>query len=94
MAGYDWRRDGRRVACKSAQLRWNAGKGHAYWKLQFCDVKLATDERDAAFDELLLAAYTPEGVHVFRHDLRSGVGTSGKRTAATGKQIKVFGPMH
>ena len=93
-AEYDWRRDGRRVACKSAQLVWHAGKGHAYWKLQFCNVKLATDERDAAFDELLLAAYTPEGVHVFRHDLKSGVSTSGKSTAATGKHIVFAGPRH
>jgi len=90
-AEYGWQRDGRRVACKSAQLKWDRDKER--WMLQFSDVKLATaGERDAAFDELLLAAYTPEGVHLFRHDGRAGVGASGVRTAATGKQIQLYGP--
>ena len=92
-AAYDWQRDGRRVACKSAQLRWNSFDER--WMLQFTNVKLATaGGRDAAFDELLLAAYTPEGVHLFRHDLRAGVSTSGVSTAATGKQIVFYGPSH
>ena len=90
-AAYDWQRDGRRVACKSAQLKWNSANER--WMLQFRAVKLATaGGRDAAFDELLLAAYTPEGVHLFRHDLRAGVSTSGVSTAATGKQIAFYGP--
>ena len=92
-AVYDWQRDGRRVACKSAGLKWNRDK--EYWTLQFRNVKLATaGERDAAFDELLLAAYTPEGVHVFRHDLRAGVSTTGKSMAATGKEVNFYGPSH
>ena len=32
-AAYDWQRDGRRVACKSAQLAWDGSK--ECWKLQF-----------------------------------------------------------
>ena len=52
-AAYDWQRDGRRVACKSAQLRWN--DSNQCWKLLFKNIKLD------ACDELLLAAYTPEG---------------------------------
>ena len=79
------------VACKSAGLKWDSSSVN--WKLQFREVKLATaGERDAAFDELLLAVHTPEGVHLFRHDLRAGVATSGKSTAATGKQIQFVGP--
>ena len=92
-AAYDWQRDGQRVACKSAQLQWRSGDER--WMLQFSSIKLATaGGRDAAFDELLLAAYTPEGVHLFRHDLRAGVGTSGVSTAASGKQIQFAGPSH
>ena len=90
-AAYDWQRDGRRVACKGAGLRWDGSTER--WKLQFSAVKLATaGGRDAAFDELLLAAYTPEGVHLFRHDLRAGVGTAGVSTAAAGNQITFSGP--
>ena len=92
MATYDWQRDGVRVACKSAQLTWN---GLDRWKLHFSDVKLPREGApEAAFDELLLAAYTPEGVHLFEHDLRAGVSASGKSTAATGKDIQFYGPTH
>ena len=85
-AAYDWQRDGRRVACKSAQLRWNDDQ--QFWMLQFHAVK------PDACDELLLAAYTPEGVHLFRHDRRAGLSTHGKSTAATGKVIQFVGPKH
>ncbi len=85
-AAYSYQRDGRRVACKSAQLKWNGG--NQFWELKFSAVKLD------ACDELLLAAYTPEGVHLFRHDRRAGLTTNGKSTAATGKQIFFVGPKH
>ena len=84
MAAYDWQRDGRRVACKSAQLTWNDSL--QLWKLQSHNIK------PDACDELLLAAYTPEGVHLFRHDGMAGLSTNGKRTAATGRVINFFGP--
>ena len=84
MAAYDWQRDGRRVACKGAQLTWD--DSNQRWMLQFQKIKLD------ACDELLLAAYTPEGVHLFRHDRRAGLSTSGKSTAATGKVISFVGP--
>ena len=83
-AAYDWQRDGRRVACKSAQLKW--ADSLQLWTLHFQNVKLDS------CDELLLAAYTPEGVHLFRHDRRAGLSTNGKSTAATGKVITFYGP--
>ena len=86
-AAYSYQRDGRRVACKSAQLKWAAGSDNR-WMLQFTAIKLD------ACDELLLAAYTPEGVHLFRHDRRAGLSTNGKSTAATGKEITFYGPKH
>ena len=92
-APYDWQRDGRRVACKMAQLTWV--RSSKCWQLLFQEVKLPREgEREAAFDELLLAAYTPEGVHLFRHDQRRGVSTNGKSTAATGQQIGFVGPKY
>ena len=84
-AAYDWQRDGRRVACKSAQLVWDDDSSQR-WMLQFTNVK------PDACDELLLAAYTPEGVHLFQHDGRAGLSTNGKSTAATGKEITFYGP--
>ena len=87
-APYDWQRDGVRVACKSAQLTWNVRD--RCWRVQFSNIKPAGAE--GAFDELLLALYTPRGVYVYRHDLRLGMTTSGKKTEATGRQIQVCGP--
>jgi len=91
MAEYGWRRDGQRVACKSAQLKWDQSK--ARWWLQFRSVKLPRKGApEAAFEELLLAAYTPSGVHIFRHDLRAGVSSAGMGMAATGQEIQFYGP--
>ena len=84
MAAYSYQRDGRRVACKSAQLTWD--DSNQRWKLQFRAIK------PEACDELLLAAYTPEGVHLFQHDGRAGLSTNGKSTATTGKLIQFYGP--
>ena len=90
MAPYDWQRDGQRVACKSSQLKWDTcGR---CWKLLFRNVKLGGKGTEAAFDELLLAAYTPRGIYLYRHDGRLGVSTNGKATAALGSNIQVYGP--
>ena len=90
---YDWRRDGLRVACKSTQLMWLAGHRYRYWKLQFTDVKLGGGQgHEAAFDELLLAVYTPVGIYLYLHDGRLGVSSNGRSTAAAGRSLQVYGP--
>ena len=60
--------------------------------LEFRNVKLGGEGTEAAFDELLLAAYTPRGIYLHRHDGRLGVTTNGKATAALGSTINVYGP--
>lgn len=91
-AEYSWRRNGLRVACKSSQLAWDSSS--RYWVLCFNSVKLARESirAAAAFDELLLALYTPRGIYVYRHDLQLGVSKSGKNTATAGHSIKLYGP--
>jgi hypothetical protein len=37
------------------------------------------------------SADTPEGVHIFRHDLQAGVSTNGKANAAGGYKIRFYG---
>jgi len=92
-AEYDWQRDGTRVACKSAQLRWHAHNHR--WELAFRNVPFAIENvRETGFDELLLVAYTPTGVLLFRHDMKTGVSTNGRRTAATGHYIIFAGVRH
>ena len=81
--GYDWQRDGKRVVCKTAQLGWDAGG--VLWKVRFSEITTTT------YDELLLAVYTPEGVHLFRHDGNSGLSTTSKSTAISGKKMEYFG---
>ena len=85
-APYDWLRDGKRVACKSAQLAWKANDKR--WKLYFSAIKLD------ACDELLLAVYTPGGLHLFRYAGGAGQSTHGKSTATTGKVVTFTGPRH
>ena len=88
---YDWLRDDERIACKSARLAWDERKRH--WKLAFSSVRLPlAAPRIYAFDELLLAAFTPEGVVVFRHDMTAGVSTAGASTSTSGYAITFVGP--
>ena len=79
-----------RVTCRGAQLTWSGGR----WWCQFTNVKLSAPASAKAngFEQLLLALYTPCGVFMFKHDLRTGVTTNGKRTAENGYQIQVCGP--
>lgn len=98
-AAYSWRRDAVRVACKSAQFKWD--RSNRCWELRFSNVKLGytgSRPRGSAlaapreFDELLLAVYTPRALYIYRHDLLLGVTPAGKRTAVHGHDIKLCGP--
>jgi hypothetical protein len=93
---FSYGRGSTRVACKVAQLQWNTAARFwsgdsesaygASWLLKFRKVQLG------GFDELQLVAYTPRGLYIYRHDLESGVSTTGKATAATGHDIVFGGP--
>ena len=89
-ATHDWQRDGRRIACKSSQLRWNGRQ----WVMQVCKGKLTYGQNERAFDELHIALVTPRAVYVYRHDLQLGVTSSGKSTAVSGHQVQLYGPVH
>ena len=95
---HGWERDNVRVAVKVAQLQWNTAQKHwagetnpygASWGLKFRKVRLG-DPRE--FDELHLAAYTPRGIYLYRHDFSSGVTTAGKDTSSVGFDIGLQGP--
>ena len=94
-----WRRNGRRIVCRSAQLRWQDGSDQR-WRLQFGGVRLPVRDGAASpsrgllgLDELLIALYTPRGLYVYRHDLSLGVTrTGGRRTAMDGFQVCLKGP--
>lgn len=89
---YDWRRDGMRIECKSAQLKW--ASTYNLWMVQFSNIKLAYQRVrcEALFDELFLTIYAPCGIYIYRHDLTFGVSSTGKGTAHKGHVINVYGP--
>ena len=87
-AAYDWRRDDSRVACKGSQLTWDSQMKR--WRVCFANVKPAGAE--GAYDELLLALYSPRGVHIYRHDGQVGLSGNGRATAVVGRKIVVCGP--
>jgi len=91
-AAYDWIRDGRRIECKSGQLRWEPRSSR--WRVQFHHVKLWTsgEETVSFFDELLLALYTPGGIHVYRYALDLGTVRAGVATETRGGSIYFHGP--
>jgi hypothetical protein len=82
-APYDYRRGQTRVEVKSAQLIYDTTR-HA-WCVRFQNVK------PKEHDELRLALYAPNGVHIFvQNGLR--MSTQGKGTFANGNQIAICGP--
>jgi len=91
---YDWRRNGIRIECKSAQLMWVSA--NSSWRFCFTGIKLALDgaREQHLFDELLLALYTPIGVHFIRHNLELGVANQGISTSTRGHNIQVYAPVN
>ena len=86
---YDFTMDGRKIECKSSQMSWNnSGK---YWYFRFCGVKLprAGVRDEAPFDDLYLTLFSPDSLHIIKHDLQTGVSTAGKRTGSNGHVIVV-----
>lgn len=68
-AAYSWLRDDRRIACKSSSLVWSKQRQH--WQVDFKEAAV-----HGLYDELLLALYLPDGLHVYQHDGKYGVGKS------------------
>ncbi|CAE8643724.1 unnamed protein product [Polarella glacialis] len=83
--------NGQRVECKSSQL--NYSPVNARWDLKFHGVKLPYPgvRIQAAFDELILVMYSPNTLHIVRHDLQLGVSTAGVRTGPTGHHVILSG---
>jgi hypothetical protein len=70
---YGWIRNGLRIECKAAQLRFH--RSQRRWKFHFSRIKSTLDER-------MLALYTPRGVCIYRHDRKLGITSNGKATGA------------
>ena len=84
-ASYDFLdHGGRRFEVKSAQLRWN--QANHMWCAHWMHIK------PGAHDCLLLALYTPSGLHLFRHDGMYGVTTHGCSQGSSGGGVSVYGP--
>ncbi|CAE7856433.1 unnamed protein product [Symbiodinium microadriaticum] len=79
-AEYDWMRDGRRVQCKTGQLCWNSSSG--CWNVSFHNIKFGL------LDELLLVLYTPFRIHLFLHDQRTGIQSTGRKAASRGVRVQ------
>ena len=90
-AEYDFMLNGRKTECKSAQMSWdNANKN---WRAKFHKVKLSWPGFCdwAPFDDLYLTLFSPDSLHIIRHDLHTGVTGAGESTGITGHQISAQG---
>ncbi|CAK9043122.1 unnamed protein product [Durusdinium trenchii] len=90
-AEYDFGMDARKVKCRSAQMSWN--RAMMRWRVLFPKVKLPRSGfwDEAAFDDLYLTIFSPNSLHIIKHDLQTGVSTVGKQTESHGHQISVQG---
>lgn len=70
---YDFSMDGKRVECKSRQLTWNRRRN--CWHVGFPSMKPPWSR----FDELYPVIFTPDSLHIMKHDVRTGVSFCGTR---------------
>lgn len=91
-AEYDWRRDGLRIECKSAMMKWIPSSRR--WVVQFLGVKFAERgvRKHALFDELLLVLFTPRNVYFYRHDGEFGLSRRGASTSNRGHSVQIVDP--
>ncbi|CAE7947263.1 unnamed protein product [Symbiodinium sp. KB8] len=91
MAEWDFTLRGRRIELKSAMLCFNNSK--QFWNITFHGVKLMQNrcQHSQPFDDLYLLIYTPAEFYLIRHDLQTGVTSTGVATAPTGHAIRVNG---
>ena len=89
---WDFTMDGRRIECKSGQMSWD--RHLKCWRVCFHRIKFPLPGvRDcASFDDLYLTIFSPDSLHIIKHDFRMGVSTSGKRTESSGHCIYVNAP--
>ena len=90
-AGYHFSVDGRKIVCRSAQMTWR--RSEKLWIAHFRGVKLQWPyvRNRAPFDDLYLTIFSPDSLHVIKHDLQTGVSSNGLRTGRDGHYIRVQG---
>ena len=76
---------GLKYEVKSAQLKWNCTKQR--WLAEWMNVK------SEYHDRLLLALYTPKGIHMFQHDGIFGVTTRGRDQRSGGGGVFAYAPV-
>ena len=88
-ATYDMLLGDKRVELKSAQLSWS--QSNDSWGATWRSIKFPFlyHRRSAPFDDLYLTLFTPTGLYLLKHDLRTAVASDGIRTAELGHIIKV-----
>ena len=88
-AQYDFMLDGRKVEIKSSQLQWARNE----WKVDFRWVKFPQmmSQGRARFDDLYLVLFSPNWLHLVKHDLKTGILTNGVVTQIRGHRIQVHG---
>ena len=91
MAEWDFSFGGRRIEVKSAMLCFH--KTRQVWSVTFHGIKLTQNRcrHSQPFDDLYLLIYTPAEFYLIRHDLQTGVTSTGVATAAAGHAIRVYG---
>lgn len=88
-AKYDMLLGDKRVELKSAQLSWC--QSNDTWQATWRSIKFPflNHRRTAVFDDLYLTLFTPTGLYLLKHDLKTAVASDGIRTAELGHKIKV-----
>ena len=82
--------DNQRVEVKSTKMVWDSASRQ--WRVVFRRVKFRSGKQFAnAFDDLYLVIVSPNGFHLIKRDLATGISTNGSSTEVSGHTIRITG---
>ena len=90
-AEFDFTMDWKKVEVKSAWLQWAESQNR--WFFVFRNVKFPhlVLPNKGSFDVLYLVLFSPKGLHLVEHDMRTAIASNGRSTPVCGHNIHIGG---
>lgn len=89
-AKFDFTMDCKKIEVKSSSMHWIGSVNR--WEFLFQSVKFPhLLPQKQSFDVLYLVLFSPKGLHLVEHDMRTAISRNGLSTKVTGHNIRIMG---
>ena len=88
-AEFDFTMDCKKIEVKSSSLQW--AERVNTWRFLFHNVKFSHLFQKESFDMLYLVLFSPKGLHLVEHDMRTGIASNGRSTPVVGHKVQIQG---